>query len=233
MVYHYQNSGKAFRVGKLLDKVHRDWFPGMERNRELTEKAIWFMLFCFWPSTDNARFATNSQILGQVYSCWMTERVLLTPKCPETGWSWKLWRTQSWRFLESRTRIYWSIQMNPTSSTDQCKYLELLESAWKDCTAGSVSQAAKMSFWSSSISMATTPWRTTGIIAVAQREADNWVEEKTGLWINCTIRLFLSFWVEVRPTSKCIGFSSEVVGTESDNHIKSRQECWPPSLSPG
>jgi hypothetical protein len=47
LVYHYQDSSETFGVKKLLNKVHRDLFPGMEQNRELTEKAIWFMLFCF------------------------------------------------------------------------------------------------------------------------------------------------------------------------------------------
>jgi hypothetical protein len=46
-VYHYQDSGKTFGVGELLDEIHRDRFPRTERNRELTEKAIWFMSFCF------------------------------------------------------------------------------------------------------------------------------------------------------------------------------------------
>jgi hypothetical protein len=39
----------------LLDEIHRDRFPRTEWNRELTEKAIWFMSFCFWPSTGSAR----------------------------------------------------------------------------------------------------------------------------------------------------------------------------------
>jgi hypothetical protein len=47
MVYHYQDSSKTFRVRELLDKIHRDIFPETERNRELMEKAIWFMSFCF------------------------------------------------------------------------------------------------------------------------------------------------------------------------------------------
>jgi hypothetical protein len=55
MVYHYQDSGKTFGVGELLDKIHRNRFPRTERNRELMEKAIWFMSFCFWPSTGSAR----------------------------------------------------------------------------------------------------------------------------------------------------------------------------------
>jgi hypothetical protein len=55
-VYHYQNSSETFGVGELLNKVHKNWFPGTEWNRELTEKAIWFMSFCFWPSTGSARF---------------------------------------------------------------------------------------------------------------------------------------------------------------------------------
>jgi hypothetical protein len=46
MVHHYQDSGKTFGVRELLDKIHRDRFPRMEWNRELTEKAIWFMSFC-------------------------------------------------------------------------------------------------------------------------------------------------------------------------------------------
>jgi hypothetical protein len=46
MVYHYQDSGKTFRVRELLDEIHRDRFPRTEQNRELTEKAIWFMSFC-------------------------------------------------------------------------------------------------------------------------------------------------------------------------------------------
>jgi hypothetical protein len=36
-VYHYQDSGKTFGVGELLNKIHRDRFPRMEQNRELTE----------------------------------------------------------------------------------------------------------------------------------------------------------------------------------------------------
>jgi hypothetical protein len=36
-VHHYQDSGKTFRVGELLDEIHRDGFPRTERNRELTE----------------------------------------------------------------------------------------------------------------------------------------------------------------------------------------------------
>jgi hypothetical protein len=55
----------------------------------------------------------------------------------------------------------------------------------------------------------------------------------TILWIDCTIRLFLPFWVEVRPTSKCVGFCSEAARMKSNNHIKSRQKSRPPSLSPG
>jgi hypothetical protein len=55
----------------------------------------------------------------------------------------------------------------------------------------------------------------------------------TILWIDCTIRFSLPFWIEVRPTSQCVGFCSEVAGTESNNHIESRQESRPPSLSPG
>jgi hypothetical protein len=47
MVYHYQDSGKTFGVRKLLNEIHRDKFSRMEWNRELTEKAIWFMSFCF------------------------------------------------------------------------------------------------------------------------------------------------------------------------------------------
>jgi hypothetical protein len=43
-VYHYQDSGKTFGVGELLDK---DRFSRTEWNRELMEKAIWFMSFCF------------------------------------------------------------------------------------------------------------------------------------------------------------------------------------------
>jgi hypothetical protein len=31
----------------LLDEIYRDRFPRSERNRELVEKAIWFMSFCF------------------------------------------------------------------------------------------------------------------------------------------------------------------------------------------
>jgi hypothetical protein len=38
---------KIFVVRELLDKVHRDRFPRTEWNRKLTEKAIWFMSFCF------------------------------------------------------------------------------------------------------------------------------------------------------------------------------------------
>jgi hypothetical protein len=41
-VHHYQDSSETFGVGELLDKI-----PRMEQNRKLTEKAIWFMLFCF------------------------------------------------------------------------------------------------------------------------------------------------------------------------------------------
>jgi hypothetical protein len=37
MVYHYQDSGITFGVRKLLDEIHRDRFPRMEWNRELTE----------------------------------------------------------------------------------------------------------------------------------------------------------------------------------------------------
>jgi hypothetical protein len=55
----------------------------------------------------------------------------------------------------------------------------------------------------------------------------------TILWIDCTIRFSLSFWVEVRLTSKCIRFCSKAAGAESDNHIKSGQESRPLSLSPG
>jgi hypothetical protein len=55
----------------------------------------------------------------------------------------------------------------------------------------------------------------------------------TILWIDYTIRLSLPFWVEVRPMSKCIGFCSEAARTEPNNHIKSRQESRPLSLSPG
>jgi hypothetical protein len=40
-------AAKTFRVGELLDKIHRDRFLWTERNRELMEKAIWFMSFCF------------------------------------------------------------------------------------------------------------------------------------------------------------------------------------------
>jgi hypothetical protein len=47
MVHHYQDSGKTFRVGELLDEIYRDRFPRTEQNRELMEKAIWFMSFCF------------------------------------------------------------------------------------------------------------------------------------------------------------------------------------------
>jgi hypothetical protein len=46
MVYHYQDSSKTFGVRELLDEIHRDRFPRTEWNRELTEKAIWFMSFC-------------------------------------------------------------------------------------------------------------------------------------------------------------------------------------------
>jgi hypothetical protein len=46
-VYHYQDSGKTFRVGELLNEIHRDRFPRTEQNRELTKKPIWFMSFCF------------------------------------------------------------------------------------------------------------------------------------------------------------------------------------------
>jgi hypothetical protein len=55
----------------------------------------------------------------------------------------------------------------------------------------------------------------------------------TILWIDCTIRFSLAFWVEVRLTSKCIGFCSEVARTEPNYHINSGQESRPPSLSPG
>jgi hypothetical protein len=55
----------------------------------------------------------------------------------------------------------------------------------------------------------------------------------TILWIDCTIRLSLPFWIEVRPTSKCVGFCSKAARTESNNHIKSGQKSRPPSLSPG
>jgi hypothetical protein len=44
-VYHYQDSGKTFGVGELLDEIHRDRFPRTERNRELTEKAICHFAF--------------------------------------------------------------------------------------------------------------------------------------------------------------------------------------------
>jgi hypothetical protein len=40
MVYHYQDSGKTFGVGELLNEIHRDRFPRTEQNKELTEKAI-------------------------------------------------------------------------------------------------------------------------------------------------------------------------------------------------
>jgi hypothetical protein len=46
----------------------------------------------------------------------------------------------------------------------------------------------------------------------------------TILWIDCTIRLSLPFWVEVRSTIKCIRFCFKATGTESDNHIKSGQK---------
>jgi hypothetical protein len=46
-VYHYQDSGKTLGVRELLDKIYRDRFPRTEWNRELMEKAIWFMSFCF------------------------------------------------------------------------------------------------------------------------------------------------------------------------------------------
>jgi hypothetical protein len=36
-VHHYQDSGKTFRVGELLNEIHRDGFPRAEQNRELTE----------------------------------------------------------------------------------------------------------------------------------------------------------------------------------------------------
>jgi hypothetical protein len=39
-VYHYQDSGKTFGVGELLNEIHRDRFPRTEQNKELTEKAI-------------------------------------------------------------------------------------------------------------------------------------------------------------------------------------------------
>jgi hypothetical protein len=43
----------------------------------------------------------------------------------------------------------------------------------------------------------------------------------TILWIDCTIKLSLLFWVEVRLLSKSIGFSSEVARSKSNNHVKS------------
>jgi hypothetical protein len=46
VVYHYQDNGKTFGVRELLNEIHRDRFPRTEQNKELTEKAIWFMLFC-------------------------------------------------------------------------------------------------------------------------------------------------------------------------------------------
>jgi hypothetical protein len=41
----------------------------------------------------------------------------------------------------------------------------------------------------------------------------------TILWIDCTIRLSFPFWVEVRPTSKCIGFCSEAARSPGQNLI--------------
>jgi hypothetical protein len=35
--YYYSDSGKTFRVGELLNKIHRDRFQRMEQNRELIE----------------------------------------------------------------------------------------------------------------------------------------------------------------------------------------------------
>jgi hypothetical protein len=40
MVHHYQDSGRTFGVGELLDEIQRDRFPRMEQNRELMQKAI-------------------------------------------------------------------------------------------------------------------------------------------------------------------------------------------------
>ena len=44
---HYPDSSKLFRVRKMFDEVHRDGFSAIRWDRELSEKTIEFVMFCF------------------------------------------------------------------------------------------------------------------------------------------------------------------------------------------
>ena len=88
MIYHYQDSSKPFGNWEVFNEIHGNRIPQTGRDRKLMEKTIRLVVLGLVPRTSCTRSTIVSdkvRILGQVYSQQINARVLLMPKCPETG----------------------------------------------------------------------------------------------------------------------------------------------------
>jgi hypothetical protein len=100
------------------------------------------MSFCFRPSTGSARFDIIRYKLSDIGLSILPSNDQKSFVDTRMSRDWMIIKTL--KDAEPKISGFWNknLLINPDEShisTDQCEYLELLESAWKDCTAGSVS----------------------------------------------------------------------------------------------